>query len=230
MILVFDLDDTLYDEITYVKSSLLEVAKYLSQKLNVQSNIIYSDLYKVLELNGRGNVFDITLKNYGIYSKAEVNKCLSVYRKNNPEIELFEQAISCLKRFENFRKYIVTDGNKIVQKKKIEALKLNKFFIKSIPSHNFGISHAKPSTYIFNKILNWENSKPDQLVYIGDNPKKDFINLKKEGFNTIRVLTGFYKDLKLEDEFEANYIINNLNEFDFELINKIKKENENRKF
>ena len=69
MILVFDLDDTLYDEITYVKSSLLEVAKYLSQKLNVQSNIIYSDLYKVLELNGRGNVFDITLKNYGIYSK-----------------------------------------------------------------------------------------------------------------------------------------------------------------
>ena len=32
MIIVFDLDDTLYDEISYVKSSLYEVASYLSEK------------------------------------------------------------------------------------------------------------------------------------------------------------------------------------------------------
>ncbi len=231
MIIVFDLDDTLYDEITYVRSSLFEVARYLSEKLHVQKDIIYRDLNEVLEKNGRGNVFDIVLSNYGIYSKAEVNKCLSVYRNNIPEIKLFDQAIACLERFTNFRKYLVTDGNKMVQKKKIDALELNKYFIKALPTHNFGISHAKPSTYVFNKILEWENASPHQLVYVGDNPKKDFVNLKKEGFKTIRVLSGFYKNLRLQEEYEAHYLINTLDEIDTKLIETLKKkDNENRKF
>ena len=118
---------------------------------------------------------------------------------------------------------MVTDGNKIVQKKKIGALGLDKYFIKSLPTHEYGIAHAKPSTYVFNKILNWENVKPSQLIYVGDNPKKDFINLKREGFNTIRVLTGCYKDLRLKKEYEADYLIKTLDEIDIKLIETIKK-------
>ena len=126
MIIVFDLDDTLYDEITYVRSSLFEVAVYLSGKLQIPKDIIYANLNEVLKKKGRGKVFDIVLNNYDIYSKTEVNKCLSIYRNNNPKIKLFDQAIDCLERFSDFRKYLVTDGNKIVQKKKIEALKVLK--------------------------------------------------------------------------------------------------------
>ena len=74
MIIVFDLDDTLYDEITYVRSSLFKVAVYLSEKYNIDKDIIYVDLNDVLEKKGRGNVFDIILSNYGIYSKIEVKK------------------------------------------------------------------------------------------------------------------------------------------------------------
>ena len=222
MIIVFDLDDTLYDEITYVRSSLFKVAVYLSDKYNIDKDIIYLDLNDVLAKRGRGNVFDIVLNNYGIYSKVEVKKCLSVYRNNTPKIKLFDEAINCLKRFSDYRKYLVTDGNKIVQTKKIHALGLNKYFIKALPTHNFGISNAKPSTYVFHKILDWENASPHQLVYIGDNPMKDFINLKKEGFKTVRVLTGFYKNLRLESEFEADNLINSLDEIDEKLINTIK--------
>ena len=228
MIIVFDLDDTLYDEITYVRSSFFKVAVYLSEKYNINKDIIYADLNDVLEKKGRGNVFNVVLSNYDIYSKTEVKKCLSVYRNNTPKIKLFDEAIICLERFVDFRKYIVTDGNKMVQTKKINALSLNKYFIKAIPTHNFGVSNSKPSTYVFNKILEWENARPHQLVYIGDNPMKDFVNLKKEGFKTIRVLTGFYKDLSLESEFEADYLVNTLDEIDKKLIETIK--NENRKF
>ena len=222
MIIVFDLDDTLYDEISYVKSSLFEVASYLEEKLQISKDILNTDLNEVLENNGRGNVFDIVLSNYGVYSKTEVKKCLSIYRNNTPKIKLFNQAISCLDRFEYYRKYLVTDGNKIVQRKKITALNLNKYFSKSLPTHDFGIVNSKPSTYVFNKILEWENSSPNQLVYIGDNPKKDFINLKKEGFKTIRVLTGYYKNLRLNPEFEADYLVNSLDEIDIKLIENLK--------
>ena len=222
MIIVFDLDDTLYDEITYVRSSLFKVAVYLSEKYNIDKDIIYVDLNDVLEKKGRGNVFDIILSNYGIYSKIEVKKCLSVYRNNTPKIKLFDEAINCLKRFSDYRKYLVTDGNKMVQTKKINALGLNKYFVKALPTHNFGISNAKPSTYVFHKILEWENASPHQLVYIGDNPMKDFVNLKKEGFKTIRVLTGFYKNIRLESEFEADNLVNTLDEIDEKLIETIK--------
>lgn len=221
MIIVFDLDDTLYDEISYVRNSLLEVAIYLSKKLQISKGIIYSNLISELENKGRGKVFDVILRKYDIYSKKEINKCLSVYRNNIPKIKLFPEAVDCLNRLGDYHKYLVTDGNKIVQRKKIEALELSKYFIKTIPTHNFGVSNAKPSTYVFNKILKWEMKKPSQLIYVGDNPNKDFVNLKKEGFRTIRVLTGGYKDLRLKKEFEADYTINTLNEINIKLIKKI---------
>ena len=47
------------------------------------------------------------------------------------------------------------------------------------------------------------------LVYIGDNPKKDFI-IKKNGIITIRLLRGIYKNLKLEKNKEANYNVKNM--------------------
>jgi putative hydrolase of the HAD superfamily len=223
MILVFDLDDTLYEEITYVKSSFRAVANYLAKKFNLSVNDIYQELIKVLEQKGRGNVFNEVLLNFHIFSKTEVKNCLTVYRKNQPDIKLSKDAKDCLERFNSFPKYLVTDGNKIVQTVKIKTLGLDYYFKKTIPSHNFGKLRAKPSTYIFYKILDWEQAKPEELVYIGDNPNKDFINLKKEGFKTLRVLKGNFKNIQLTNEYEAHFQINSLDEFDFQLLNKIKK-------
>ncbi len=221
MILVFDLDDTLYKEITYVKSAFKAVAKYLGVKFGLDIEDVEENLLEVLDNKGRGQVFNEVLTKYGIYSRAEVNRCLSVYRKTKPEIKLNEDAVRCLKKFEKLPKYLVTDGNKVVQSKKIKALGLDQYFKKAIPSHNFGVIHSKPSTYIFHKIIEWENEKPENLVYVGDNPHKDFINLKKEGFNTVRVKTGMFKDVRLREDYEAHYEIDSLDELDSRLLAKI---------
>ena len=119
MIIVFDLDDTLYDESSYVRSSFLEVACFLSKKIKVSKDLIYLKLNETLEKNGRGNVFDVVLKHYGIFFFFLVKNCLSVYRNNIPQIKLFDEGIRCLNRLKDFRKYVVTDGNKLVQKKKL---------------------------------------------------------------------------------------------------------------
>jgi putative hydrolase of the HAD superfamily len=226
MIVVFDLDDTLYPEITYVKSAFKAVSAYLAKNYALNKDIVFEQMISILETNGRGDVFDCTLQAYNIYSKKLVNQCLGVYRTTFPEIFLPQSSTKCLIQLKNYTKYLVTDGNKIVQTNKIKALNLQKYFKKTLPTHNFGKKNAKPSTYVFHKILQWEHAKPNELVYIGDNPNKDFVNLKKEGFHTIRVLTGMFKNVFLEQKFEADYKINSLNELDEKLIQSITIQNE----
>ena len=90
MIICFDLDDTLYDEINYVKSGFRSVSKYLSDLnfLRKSENQIFKDLIDILNCNGRGKVIDIFLHDNEIYSKNLILKCLSVYRKHKPVIKL----------------------------------------------------------------------------------------------------------------------------------------------
>lgn len=118
MIINFDMDDTLYDESTYVMSSMGAVGKYLSEKYAFKKEIVYKDLMIELETNGRGKVFDDVLKKYGIYSKKEVLKCIGLYRRNIPKIKLFNESRMALMRLPDLPKYVVSDGNKLVQSMK----------------------------------------------------------------------------------------------------------------
>tara|TARA_Y100000992_G_C21106881_1_gene415373 strand:+ start:368 stop:571 length:204 start_codon:yes stop_codon:yes gene_type:complete len=43
------------------------------------------------------------------------------------------------------------------------------------------------------------------MVYIGDNPNKDFVNLNKKGSLTIRILRGTYKNKKVSKLYDAKY-------------------------
>jgi putative hydrolase of the HAD superfamily len=225
MILVFDLDDTLYPEIDYVKSGIYTVAKYLSEKYNLDAKEINIEMFTDLKLNGRGLIFNNILHNYNIYSKKELNNCVSVYRKHKPKIVLYEAAEKFLDSHQYFNKYIITDGNINVQRNKIKALGLKKYFKKTIPTYQYGINHSKPSTLCFEKIMKWENCEASDLIYIGDNPNKDFVNIKKIGIRTIRVLTGGFKEILLENHFEAEITIKSLDQLNINLINELKNEN-----
>ncbi len=214
MIIVFDLDDTLYDEITYVRSGFKAVAEFLTNKLNIPTNEIYNSFIKILTENGRGRVFDIYLDSINKKNKTLIIKCLSVYRTHKPSIELSTSAIKVRNYLiaKNYTIYIVTDGNKIVQKNKIEALDVKKYVKKTLPTHNYGTDKAKPSIYCFELISKWEKVDFCELVYIGDNPNKDFVNLKKNNAKTIRINQGMFKDVFLDDKYSADFIVNNIEE------------------
>ena len=212
MIVIFDLDDTLYDEITYVKSGFDAVAMYLEKTLNIDRHSLLKQMLLILKKKGRGDVFDELLKKNNKYSKKLVKKCLSVYRGHEPNIALNNDATQCLTRLKGNPKYIITDGNKFVQQKKVEALKISKYFKKIFITHRYGVKNSKPSPYCFVKISELEKKPFDQIVYIGDNPNKDFIEIKKLGFKTIQIQQGPYKNLKLTKQHEADIKINSLNE------------------
>ncbi|WP_300665436.1 HAD family hydrolase [Fluviicola sp.] len=221
MILVTDLDDTLYPEIEFVYSGFREVSSYLRNAFGIDSTESYRIMLDELTANGRGKVFDSVLKQYHINTAANRKKCVAVYRSHRPELVLYPEAMRFLSRFSGSRKYLVTDGNIRVQRNKINALGLNKHFIKTIPTYQYGIQYSKPSVFCFEKILEWEKKAPNQLVYIGDNPRKDFVSLNKIGAKTIRVLTGEFRSLQVSSEFDAQYTVKNLDEITTEFIQKI---------
>lgn len=220
MIIVFDLDDTLYDEITFVKSGFFEVANYLEREFSLPQKQTFN--FMIQRLNeGRGKIFDDTLLNFGLFSKKGVERCLSVYRKHQPYIQLDVEADNCLKRFSKYPIYIVTDGNKLVQKNKLVALGLNDRVKFSYITHRYGIRNAKPSPFCFQHICHRENVEPNQVVYIGDNPNKDFVGIKPLGFKTVRLLKGNFKDFRKTPMFEADLEITSLRELTLEQINLI---------
>ena len=181
MIIVFDLDDTLYDEKTFFHSGMNAIVDYLSNEYGIPKKNLLRFLKKRIKQK-RIQIIDDLLKNFNIYSKTKVKKCLSIYRKHSPKIQLSNDAKSCLKNLKKFPCYIVTDGNKIVQLNKIRALKLEKLMKKCFLTSNYGLKNAKPSPYCFMKICNLENVKPQDIMYVGDNPNKDFIGIKPLGF------------------------------------------------
>jgi putative hydrolase of the HAD superfamily len=213
MIIIFDLDDTLYDERTYVESGFLSVAYFGFDKFgwNVQQSFQF--MINTLVQEGRGAIFDKWLILNGRYSKRLVQECLRIYRHHNPTIQLYQAASQLLPKILDYPLYLVTDGHKIVQQKKVDALNISDVFRYIFITHRYGIRHAKPSTYCFQKIREREKCKWQDMIYIGDNPAKDFVNLKPLGAHTVRVLTGIHGTSQARPEHNAHHIITNLTEF-----------------
>lgn len=222
MILVFDLDDTIYDEVTYVESGFNIVSDYLVKLYDLDKKYIFDLMLNEFSANGRGQVFDNVLKIINIYSKNNVKKCLSIYRSHFPDIHLNDEAIECFNRFSDYPKYIVTDGNKRVQRNKIMSLGVADYIKKIYITHEYGLRCAKPSPILFFRIAHLERVPNSDVVYIGDNPHKDFIGIRPCGFKTIRIIKGMFKTINLTSKFEAHIKIDSLDELTQELLDKIK--------
>lgn len=217
MVIVFDLDDTLLDTRSFIKSAFDAVASYLSPILRESVDTIRAELLLRFERN-ESRVFDKYLKEKGVFSRYLVSECVRIYRNHDYKITLFPEAVSCLNRFRSFPLYVVTDGNKLVQKRKFEALGLSRYIKKCLCTYAYGLRHAKPSPYCFLKICIWEKTDPSDIVYIADNPEKDFVGIKPLGFKTVRVLTGRHAGVIVDPSFDAGITVGSLNELTVDLL------------
>lgn len=211
MIPVFDLDDTLYPERSFVESGFKAVADWLMRRLGWEAGESLCTMLSLLEIQGRGAVFDGLLASKGVRSVGLVNECVKIYRQHMPNITLDPVAKIILTNL-NRSSYLVTDGHKIVQRNKISALGVDAYLKKSFITHCYGVRHAKPSVYCFDIIRKREMCEWSDMIYVGDNPTKDFVNLNLLGVRTVRVLSGEHKKVKAEPGFEAAHVISNIGE------------------
>ena len=213
MIIVFDLDDTLYSEIDYVKSGFTHVSKVISAFVSQPEIEIYDCLMNILKRDGRGHVFDTFLSERGIYSSKLAMRLVMEYRKHNPKISLSPETYEVLEHLRRGHNlYLVTDGNKLVQERKVQVLGIEFFFKRIFITHRFGLHASKPALKCFESIKEIESVDWDQIVYIGDDPNKDFVNLNKVGAKTIRRRFGRFKTLSLDKDYEAQWEIRELDE------------------
>ncbi len=194
MIIVFDLDDTLYDEVDFVKSGFKEISDYL------QDEEYYNFMIKVFESEGSGKVFDKLIEKFKI--EANINKLIEIYRFHTPNIMLPQDSLELLNFAKNYKTALISDGHYIVQSNKFNALGLKKYI--KYPIFTDFYHTQKPEFKAYQMVMDkYKNEK--KFVYISDNPKKDFKAVNELGWIGIRYKNpiGIYRDLENDTDFEV---------------------------
>lgn len=179
--IVFDLDDTLYNETEYVYSGYCAIAKSLPNVDNMENKLWKSFLNKK-------NAIDEVLTNEKIYSPELKQKCLDTYRFHKPDIHLGDDVKELLFELKNkgYKLGIITDGRPEGQKAKIESLGLADLVDHIIITDELGgVEYRKPNALAFKKMRELLNVEYDQMCYVGDNINKDFIAPDELGMKSI---------------------------------------------
>ncbi|GEM_PF-603363 len=183
--IIFDIDDSLYLERDYVRSGFLALNDLVYERYAVKG---FGQHCWELFLNGvRGNTFNIALEQLQIKVDAEfVRKLITRYREHEPQISLLADAELCLKRAAKELKIgFLTDGPLASQRAKAKALGLEQYAAPIIFTAE--LDAPKPSPIGFKALELALNLRGDSLVYIADNPNKDFKGPKSLGWRTLRL-------------------------------------------
>lgn len=180
-VILFDLDDTLYSEKEYVKSGYKQIAKICPEIDNM-----YLKLWDAFQSGEKA--IDFVLKNENLHSDKMLFDCLKAYREQEPEISLYPGVADMLSDLKNrgLKLGIITDGRPKGQHAKIKALGLEKYFERIIITDELGgVEYRKPNPQAFIEMKDFFGVEYSEMVYIGDNIKKDFIAPDKLGMATI---------------------------------------------
>ncbi len=179
---IFDIDDTLYTEKYYVYRGFEAVAQFLADKIPAGTQSVENDhssgrLYARLWdyfVHGRFGIAPLC-EELGMPEKAD--EALAVYQAVYREIELLpgvRELMETLKAH-GIKLGVISDGVPESQGVKLEALGVadlmdEVIFTETLGGHDF----RKPNPAAFRLMAERLGLPEESLVYIGDNPKKDF--------------------------------------------------------
>jgi len=215
--IVFDLDDTLYDEIDYCRSGFAAVAKSLASLPGLPASAeatIFTTFWQEFTSGNRDKIFNVALEKLGLpLSQDTVEKLVELYRLHKPALTLPPSSKAVLDILH--KKYtlaLLTDGYLPAQELKVEALGIKKYFTFIVYTEALGRQFWKPSPVGFQHILSKLNAKPENCVYIGDNELKDFIAPNQLGLATIKLIrpNGIHRERGTHPLAPANHTITDL--------------------
>jgi putative hydrolase of the HAD superfamily len=214
MIVAFDLDDTLYRELDYVDSGFHAVASHVAEAYGLDPDVALDAMHESLDAFGRGRQFDDLLERFGLFTRRRRDRLVQVYRQHRPSIALPPASDRALRSAASagHRMFLVTDGNKVVQANKVTALGLWERFDRVYLTGRYGLTAAKPSPRVFELILRRTGARPADLVYIGDDPAKDFVGVRRIGGRTIRVRTGPHATVLARPGYDADVDVGSVGE------------------
>lgn len=231
---LFDLDDTLYRERDFVDQSFRSVArvmaKYLAERdkgrgreekgdlqparAGESPEELFRQMIELMEQEGRGEIFNRLCERYDV--DIPVEELVRIYRETKPVLSLYPDGEEFLERLEKrqIKTGLITDGNAQVQYNKIRALGLDQRLDVVLASYDLGLRKPDPGVYVY--CLEKLGCGPEEAVYIGDNPLKDFIGARKLGMKTVRIIRpeGLHMWRKAEEGYDADATVHLLTEIE----------------
>lgn len=204
-VICFDLDDTLYKEIDYLKSAYKEIAESVGHPEAADQML---DWYQA----GK-NAFKKLIETYNL--TVDIADLLKIYREHYPDIHLDEGVKEYLDSLKEYgaKLGLISDGRSLTQRNKIKALGLEGFFDIEIISEEFG--SEKPCLKNFQTVMEMFPERK-VFVYVGDNTAKDFIAPNKLGWRTVCLAQDgrniHKQDMSLSKEYMPQRVITNLEE------------------
>lgn len=205
---VFDLDDTLISEKEYIKSGYRHIAGIIEDRFAMDKNQVFDDLISLFKLSPL-NVFNRLYDKYQIeYTKEMILDLVKEYRGHLPDIQFYNDVIPCLSELKKFgvKIGIITDGYAIAQRQKLKAIQADEYFDEIIVTDELGRDYWKPHPKAFELMKERFKVNFDEMIYVGDNPEKDFYISKTYPIKTVRILRdgvhsdkGYFKNI--EEDF-----------------------------
>lgn len=207
--IIFDLDDTLISEDEYIRSGYQYIGKLLENKYQLSN--AYEELYQLYTESSK-NVFNRYFEKHNIqYEKKDIIDLVQEYRNHNPKIHFFDDVIPTLLELRNrgFKLGIISDGYLETQRNKAEVLNLHQWFDKIIFTEELGREYWKPHPKAFEMMKEFFDVGFDEMMYIGDNPEKDFYIGSVYPVTTVRINRGdgVYQNKQYYKEVKENLII-----------------------
>jgi putative hydrolase of the HAD superfamily len=202
--IVFDLDDTLYPQVEYKRSGFKIVAHWATVHLGLDYEECLEQLEVILRNKGPSyhHMFDDLISHFGLDQEI-VPVMVKIFVDHAPRIACYPKVPEMLSRLgRSFRLGILTDGPVTVQQQKIASLKLECHVDLILYSNS--LSMEKPEPALFAWFEQQFSLSGTSLVYVGDNPAKDFIGARSRKWMTIRVLTGEHAEVDVLPGYEAD--------------------------
>jgi putative hydrolase of the HAD superfamily len=172
---LFDLDNTIYDEKKYLYKAFEEIGAFCAANLNLQKQDVNSFLVNHFEKIGRSSMFNSLCEEFKL-PEYIINKLLEILRTVhfNEKIQTFPYFLPLARNLfsSGVKLGIITNGNVIQQMNKVQSIDfkglIEKFQI--IYANDFS---PKPSPISYEKMKQLINFK--SCVYVGDsNIDKEF--------------------------------------------------------
>jgi len=182
--IVFDLDDTLYLERDYARSGFADLAEWLGDRRFAEA------AWREFCSGDRSRVFDAALPTIGRSPEPQlVAELVRRYRSHRPVITLAPDAARILDRWPaSLPLALLSDGFGDSQRNKVAALGLESSRLDPLVfTDAWGREFWKPHCRGFEFVAAAWSLPASRLVYVADNPAKDFVAPNRLGWRTVQI-------------------------------------------
>ena len=214
---LFDLDDTLHSVRRYALVRLQAVAERVAaDHPGIDAAALFGRLCCGYDEGGRPDLIDWALRPHDLAASDYIAVLVERYRNIDADDSLYPDVRPALRRLreQGIRLFLASDGPPDVQALKPRRLGIDACFEAILCTEAKGRHYRKPNPAAILDLLKERGQRPDETLAVGDNPYRDFVGLRPEGFRTCRICRpdGRFARVRLSPEYEADAEIASLDE------------------